>query len=396
MRRVHLLRWRPRPGAQRRETTPRARASGAASQLNPSHRSSRHFSDSFLDRQAPSLHVSGRLLGVALLSLAALGAVAARAGAEPLVYVSNERSNSVTVIDAAADKVVATIPVGNRPRGIGVSPDGRTIYVALGHDNVIAVVDAASRAVKARFAAGTDPEAFAVSPDGARLYVSNEDANTASVIDTKTGKVLATIPVGTEPEGVAVSPDGRLVYVTAETTHTISVIDTSALKTVATILVGSRPRESAFTPDGLRAFVTAEIGGAVSVIDVAKNAVVSTLKLDRPAPKPKGVVVHPGGKWAYVANGGSNDVAVIDVQALRVAAFIPVGTRPWGLGITRDGKKLYVANGVSNSVSVIDTASQKVVATIPVGQGALGHRGGPVEREFTGSVAGRYFRRARA
>ena len=149
--------------------------------------------------------VLGRV-GVALLSLAALGPAAASVGAEPLVYVSNERSNSVTVIDAASDKVVATIPVGNRPRGIGVSPDGRTIYVALGHDNVIAVVDAASRAVKARFAAGTDPEAFAVSPDGARLYVSNEDANTASVIDTKTGKVLATIPVGTEPEGVAVSP----------------------------------------------------------------------------------------------------------------------------------------------------------------------------------------------
>jgi YVTN family beta-propeller protein len=105
---------------------------------------------------------------------------------------------------------------------------------------------------------------------------------------------------------------------------------------------------------------------------VAKHAVVATLKLDRPAPKPKGVVVHPNGKWAYVANGGSNDVAVIDVQALKVAAFIPVGIRPWGLGITRDGKKLYVANGVSESVSVIDTASQKVVATIPVGKAPWG------------------------
>ena len=87
-------------------------------------------------------------VGIALLSLAMLGAGATSAAAEPLVYVSNERSNSVTVIDASSDKVVATIPVGNRPRGIGVSPDGKTIYVALGHDNAIAVVDAASRAVK--------------------------------------------------------------------------------------------------------------------------------------------------------------------------------------------------------------------------------------------------------
>src|SRR5678815_2557825 len=39
--RAHLLRWRPRPHAQRRATTPRVRPSGAASQLDPSHRSSR-------------------------------------------------------------------------------------------------------------------------------------------------------------------------------------------------------------------------------------------------------------------------------------------------------------------------------------------------------------------
>ena len=309
-------------------------------------------------------------IGVALLSLATLGTVPESAGAEPLVYVSNEHSNSVTVIDAGSDKVVASIPVGKRPRGIGLSPDGRTIYVALGNDNVIAVVDAASRTVKARFAAGTDPEAFAVSPDGARLYVSNEDANTTSVVDTKTGKVLATIPVGTEPEGVAVSPDGRLVYVTAETTHTISVIDTAALKRVATILVGSRPRESAFTPDGQRAFVTAEIGRAVSSDRRGEERRRRHPQAGPPVSQAQGVVVHPGGQWGLRRQWRDRTTWRSSTSgACEVAAFIPVGTRPWVLGITRDGKKLYVANGVSESVSVIDTASEKVVATIPVGKG---------------------------
>ena len=54
--RAHLLRWRPRPGAQRRETTPRARPSGAASQLDPSHRSSRFL------RQAPRAMIRAHLL----------------------------------------------------------------------------------------------------------------------------------------------------------------------------------------------------------------------------------------------------------------------------------------------------------------------------------------------
>ena len=47
------------------------------------------------------------------------------------VYVTNERSGDVTVIDSGDFSVVATIPVGKRPRGIHVGPNGKTIYVAL-------------------------------------------------------------------------------------------------------------------------------------------------------------------------------------------------------------------------------------------------------------------------
>ena len=46
--RAHLLRWRPRPYAQRTGSTPRVRPSGAASQLDPSHRPSQRFSDGLL------------------------------------------------------------------------------------------------------------------------------------------------------------------------------------------------------------------------------------------------------------------------------------------------------------------------------------------------------------
>ena len=105
----------------------------------------------------------------------------------------------------------------------------------------------------------------------------------------------------------------------------------------------------------------------MSVVDVAKHKVIATLTIDRPDAKPKGVVVHPNGKWAYVANGGSHDVAVIDVEKNTVSGFIPVGKRPWGIGVSADGRRLYTANGVSDDVSVVDTETRKVVATVKVG-----------------------------
>jgi YVTN family beta-propeller protein len=47
------------------------------------------------------------------------------------VYITNERSGDLTIIDSVTNDVVATVPLGKRPRGIHVSPDKKTIYVAL-------------------------------------------------------------------------------------------------------------------------------------------------------------------------------------------------------------------------------------------------------------------------
>ncbi|MBW3654829.1 MAG: hypothetical protein KY444_01885, partial [Gemmatimonadetes bacterium] len=126
-----------------------------------------------------------------------------------LVLVSNEGSGDVTVIDAERRVVAARIRLGSRPRGIRVSPDGRTAYVALSDDtpdqasdrDAIAVVDIRSGRVLKRLPAGTDPEQFILSPDGRMLVAANEDAGTASITSLATGAVRATLVVGVEPEG---------------------------------------------------------------------------------------------------------------------------------------------------------------------------------------------------
>src|SRR4029079_19818266 len=51
--------------------------------------------------------------------------------AGPLVYVSTEEGGEVIAIDPAKAAIAARIPVGKRPRGMKVSPDGKLLYVAL-------------------------------------------------------------------------------------------------------------------------------------------------------------------------------------------------------------------------------------------------------------------------
>src|SRR5579863_5084668 len=70
-------------------------------------------------------------LGVVGALALATSATTHAAGASYQIFVSNERSGDVTIIDGADFKVVGTLPVGKRPRGIHVSPDGKRVYVAL-------------------------------------------------------------------------------------------------------------------------------------------------------------------------------------------------------------------------------------------------------------------------
>jgi PQQ-dependent catabolism-associated beta-propeller protein len=311
-------------------------------------------------------------LAAALFLLAAIRASAER------IYVSNERDGTIQAIDAATDRIVATAKIGNRPRGMTLSPDGRRLYVAVswwrdgkravtGKEG-IAAVDAKTLAVQRLYVAGTDPECVAVSPDGKRLYLSNEDAGTASIIDVPTARPAATLIVGTEPEGVTASPDGKLVYVTAETSNVITVIDAKKERTAANILVDPRPRAAIFTKDGSRAWATAEIGGTVLEIDTRRSRVLRRIRLGR-ADKPVGLVLSPDEKILYVATGRGNGVAVIDAVSGTHLASIATGERVWGIALSRDGRKLYAANSLSNTISVIDTATRKVLRTIPTGDG---------------------------
>ncbi|MGH7702797.1 MAG: beta-propeller fold lactonase family protein, partial [Gemmatimonadales bacterium] len=261
-----------------------------------------------------------------------------------LAYVTNEDSQDLTVIETATDRVIATIPVGTRPRGVKVSPDGRTVYVALSGSpkcppsmpdeeceklqadkskDGIAVVDVAARAVVRVLPGGSDPEQFDVSLDGKRLYISNENAGTASVVDVGSGKVLSTVKVGTEPEGVRLSPDGKTVWVTAESDQSLSVLDAATGQAIGKIGVGKRPRDIAFSPDGARAYSTAEVGGTVSVIDVAQRKVLTVIPM-------------------------------------------PEGTRPMGVRVSSDGQRVYVATGRGGTVEVIDAVTDKVIGSVKV------------------------------
>jgi YVTN family beta-propeller protein len=317
---------------------------------------------------------------------------AAAAGGAERVYVTNERSGTLSVVDAASGQVTATVPLGKRPRGLKLSPDGRLLYVALSGSPIagpgvdesklppadkgadgIGVVDLTTLKLLRVLRGVSDPEQLAVSHDGRTLYVASEDTGRALVIDAADGRTIASLKVGGEPEGVTISPDGRHVYVTSEEDHSVSVIDTAANRVVASLEVGQRPRFTSFTPDGRLAFVSGENDGTITVIDAVKHRVLRVIRLDGgPLMRPVGMAVSGDAKTLYVVTGRGGQLLAVDVASGRVLRQVAVGPRPWGVELGADGRRLYTANGSSNDISIVDVASFTVTAKVPVGDAPWG------------------------
>src|SRR5262249_50781347 len=76
------------------------------------------------------------------------------------VYVANQGSSSVSVINTATNTVTATVGVGHLPFGVAVTPDGKLIYVVNSSTHNVSVIDTATNTVTTTVAVGSAPVAF--------------------------------------------------------------------------------------------------------------------------------------------------------------------------------------------------------------------------------------------
>src|SRR6476469_9019420 len=99
---------------------------------------------------------------IVLLALTAAMLVFAEPCLAGKIFVSNEKENTITVLDTDTYEVIATIPVGRRPRGVILSPDYKELFVAAGDGDIMDVIDTATLKKSRELESGQDPELMAV------------------------------------------------------------------------------------------------------------------------------------------------------------------------------------------------------------------------------------------
>ncbi len=250
------------------------------------------------------------------------------------VYVPNNGSDTVSVIDPETYKVIDTVDVPHSPEHVVPSWDLRT------------------------------------------LWVNSDQGNALTPIDPATGRFGAPVPVN-DPYNLYFTPDGKYAVVMAEAAHQIVFRDPHTMAPIKTIDVTCDGVNHAdFSADGRYMIASCEFSGELLKVDVANQKIIGQQRLPGNNPMPQDVKVSPDGKTWYVADMQSSGVWVLDGDTFGPPTFLPTGQGAHGLYVSRDSTKMYITNRGEGSVSVLDFATGKLTAKWQIPGGGSPDMGG--------------------
>ena len=339
-------------------------------------------------------------MGVLLLSAAVLGACASSGGVERRVaalpslhlLVLNKGAATATIIDPGTGAVLASMPTGQGPHEVAVSPDGNTAVISNygtpdAPGSTLTVLDLTTRRAVATIdlAPHRRPHGVAWLPDNRRVAVTLETDSLLAIVDVPGGRIERTVP--TRQGGshmLRVNGDGTYAYVANIGSGSVTMIDLAGRYVLRTVPTGAGAEGLALTPDGAELWVANRADDAVTILDAQTMAVRDTL---HSAAFPIRIAFTPDGATALVTNAQSGAVRLFDVASgdslgtvtIRADSSATLGTMlgrafgqgtgvPIGLVVSRDGRRAYVSSANVDAITVIDIRSRRIVGFLPTGR----------------------------
>jgi YVTN family beta-propeller protein len=309
-------------------------------------------------------------------------------------YVSNRGADTVSVIDLQTMAVADTIVVGDEPHGLVTDAKGRLLYVANAGSADISVVDLEEGREIKRLSAARGAWGVSRSPEGDEIYITNNLSHFVPFRTPSRSEVTVVagersmvdnrimIPEANLVQGIDVAPGGEFALVTLIRTKNLVPMTRVLQGWVMTNGIGvlwrdgrvdqllldepdnyfADPTDVVFTPDGRLAFVTGGGVDQVAVVDIERMRAmldaaseedrrrflpnhlgVTTEFVERRIEvgrNPRGLVISPDGRFAYVAEALDDAVAVIDVEQRQKVATIDLGG-PEEVTLTRMGERIF-------------------------------------------------------
>jgi YVTN family beta-propeller protein len=266
-------------------------------------------------------------------------------------YGTRERGgNSLTLIDIASATVVSTIDLGDYRRPHGVEwLDGEQAAITAEANKALILVDVASR--KVTLSIGTDQEVshmVALDPARGRAYTANIGSGSITVLDLGKGARESNIATGDGAEGIAVSASGKHIWVTNRAADTITILDAGTLQKAGEISSEGFPIRATATPKG-QVLVTRARAGDLAIYDAHTFEELRIVAFDLESMDveerlfgdrfgnssvPIGVIVDSEGDRAWVAHANADVITEIDLRSGNIVRTLRAGKEPDGMGFS--------------------------------------------------------------
>ncbi len=292
---------------------------------------------------------------------------------------TNSAGDNVHLIDPITNEVVGEITGIERAHGAQASPDGRWLWVSNEADDTIDVVDAATLKVTKKISLSGRPNNLAITPDGRKVYVAiAQSPGALDVIDTASQENVATISVHGGVHNAYVTPDGKYAVAGMVGARNMTVIDTQTDMPVWTHYfdLGVRPMAFDTNPDGSTRRVFAQLSNfnGFGVVDFETRKEVARIEYPEVPPDQRtlghggntahGIGVTPDNQYLIANSSLNSTVYVYSLPDLELIGGVKVGHSPNWVTMTPDSKFAYVSLSGSNSVAVLDIQAVKMVTEI--------------------------------
>jgi len=236
------------------------------------------------------------------------------------------------------------------------------IYVPNSGGSTVTVIDPATRRVIATYQSGLNPQHVVPAYDLRTLYATNNQANSLTPINPRTGRPAGPNIGVDDPYNMYFTPDGRYAIVVAEAQQNLDFRDPHTFALRHRIHVDCAGVDHVdFAATGAYLIATCEFAGRLVRVDLHTLAVAGYLNL--PGSAPQDIKLDPPGHIFYVADRNHGGVWLVDAATFRLAGFVPTGPDAHGLYPSRDARYLYVTNRGNGTITLISFATRKIVTT---------------------------------
>lgn len=267
------------------------------------------------------------------------------------LYFSSEAKITLDVVDTSNFEIIKEIPLSGRPNNISISNDGRHVYVGImAAPGGIDVIDVKDMEKVSHINTGSRVHNTYVTPDG-KYIVAGTFGGTGNldVFSTETlERVFQLYPPrndealeGIRPIAFDTKTDGstKNMYVQISDLHGFAVVDFDTREEIARIELPSVPKEEqdpppynaapahgiGVTPDQQSVWICSRMNGKVYGYSLPDLKLIGEVKVGS---HPDWITFSPDNRFAYAANGYSDDVSVIDIKAVKEVERIKVGKAP--------------------------------------------------------------------